>query len=450
MPRTLRNLRRRKLPLPRQLAIALALITTGWGPVWANDAAKPAAAAQPEQKPPSELDALELADKATAPEVPPAAAQGPAWRAFAEAAAGRNTLRADGTDVNTRRLSLDLRYDQRWAPALRVVLSNRLDLADSDASPPAENVNTLREAYLSWSPTTALIWDLGRVNITQGAAIGYNPTDWFKSSALRSVVSPDPAVLRENRQGTFALRAQGLWEGGSVTGVLSPKLATSPDPGRYALDAGSTNPQHRWLLAGNHRLSDRFSPQWLLQGGDGQSTQFGLNLSALASEATTVYAELATGRGPNLIERATAVRSGQGRYTRSAIGLTHTTSFKLVLSIEAQANSAAPTAAQWRNLPIDERLAVLRVVDREQDLISRRAVFVHAQWKDLFVPRLDLTGYWRHDTETSSDEQWLELRYRSQRWEAALQWQQLRGGGESFLGQVLQKRAVELGIRLYF
>lgn len=450
MPHLPVNRRRRQPPSPRPLVVALALVTAGWVPAWANEPAKPPASVPTEPKPSSELDALDLADKASAPETPPASAQSPALRAFVEAAAGRNTLRGGGPDVNTRRLSLDLRYDQRWSSTLRAVLSNRLDLADSDASPPAENVNTLREAYLSWSPTAATVWDLGRVNITQGAAMGYNPTDWFKPGALRSVVSPDPAVLRENRQGTFALRAQGLWEGGSVTGVLSPKLATSPDAGRYALDAGSTNPRHRWLLTGSHRLSDRFSPQLLLQGGDGQSTQFGLNLSALAGEATTVYAEVATGRGPSLIERALPFTGEQRRYTRSALGLTHTTSFNLVLSIEAQANGAAPTASQWRALRPDERLAVLLVADREQDLISRRAVFVHAQWKDLFAPRLDLAGYWRHDTETGSDEHWLELRYRGQRWEAALQWQHLRGDGDSFLGLAPQKSAVELGLRLYF
>lgn len=440
----------RTAPSPRLLVVMLALITSSWGPAWANGPAPPPAAPPGEPKPTTELDALDLADKATSPETPPAAAAKTAWRAFAEAAAGRATLRAGGPDVNTRRLSLDLRYDQRWSPALRTVLSNRLDLADSDASQPAENVNTLREAYLSWAPSAAVVFDLGRVNITQGAAAGYNPTDWFKSGALRSVVSPDPADLRENRQGTVVLRGQRLWDGGSISGLVSPKLATSADPRRYALDEGSTNSRHRWLLTGSHRISDRISPQWLLQGGDGQSTQLGVNLSALAGGATTVYAELATGRGPTLIDQARGAVGNEKRLGRSALGLTHTTPFKLVLTIEVQGSAAAPTKAQWQSLNSNERLAALALADREQDLPSRRALFIHALWKDVFVPRLDLAGYWRHDTEIGGDERWLEMRYRGQRWEAGLQWQHLRGDADNLLSARAQTHAVELAVRFYF
>lgn len=436
---------------PFALAVALALggmsVGSGAAPTPGQAVPQPPAA---EPAPPSELDALDLADKAVNTAPPAQETKGSAWRAFVEAAAGRTTLRGNAPDVNTRRLSADLRYDQRWTPELRAVLSNRLDLADSDASPPARNVNTLREAYLSWTPVQSTVLDLGRVNIPQGSAMGYNPTDWFKSGALRSVVSPDPAVLRENRQGTVIVRAQRLWEGGSLTGLVSPKLASSPDPGRYALDAGSTNPRDRWLLTGSHRISDRFSPQWLLHGGKGQPTQAGLNLSALAGDATTVYAEWATGRGPTLLEQAAAVAADGKRHNRAALGLTHTTSFNMVLTIEAQTNSAAPTRSQWQALSAAERLAVLAVAQREQDLISRRAWFVHAQLKDIVVPRLDLAGYWRHDAETGSNDRWLELRYRGQRWEAALQWQGFGGDTESLLGSVPEARLMEVALRVYF
>lgn len=434
-------------PRPRRLAAALAL---GWAclGVAAAEGAPAESPAAPSL--PTELDALDLADKSADTETPVQDTKGAVWRAFVEAAAGRNTLRGGSPDVNTRRLSADLRYDQRWTPTLRAVLSNRLDLAHSDASPPADNVNTLREAYLSWTPVSSTVLDLGRVNVPLGSAMGYNPTDWFKSGALRSVVSPDPAVLRENRQGTVVLRAQRLWEDGSLTGLVSPKLASSPDPGRYALDEGSTNPRHRWLLAGSHRISDRFSPQWLLQGGDGQSTQVGFNLSALASDATTVYAEGASGRGPTLLDQALTAAGDDKRHTRLALGLTHTTAFNLVLSIEAQANNAAPTRSRWRALAPNERLAVLAVADREQDLISRRAWFVHAQWKDLVWPRLDLAGYWRHDTETGGDERWLELRYRGQRWETALQWQGYSGAGEAWVASLPTRHSLELALRVYF
>jgi len=439
---------------PHRLALAMAFSFSHVFSTAAAAAAEPPAtpSAQPaEPSLPTELDALELADKASAPAAQSAkTSAGTSLRAFVEAGIGRAEFRTGAPDASTRRLSADLRYDQRWTPALRAVLSNRLDLADSNATPPARSVNTLREAYLSWSPAASTVLDFGRVNIPLGSAMGYNPTDWFKSGALRSVVSPDPAVLRENRQGTVVLRGQHLWEGGSLTALASPKLASNPDPGRFALDAGSTNPRNRWLLAGSHRISDRFSPQWLVQGAAGQATQVGLNLSALAGEATTVYAEWASGRGPTLLEQALGAGAVGQRRNRAALGLTHTTRFDLTFSLEAQTNSAAPARAQWQGLSPVERLSLLTVADRERDLISRRAWFAHAQWKGVFVSKLDLAGYWLHDVETGSDDRWLELRYRGQRSETALQWQGFGGGTETILGSVPTTRSIELTLRAYF
>ncbi len=102
------------------------------------------------------------------------------------------------------------------------MFSDRLDLVDSDGVPPGENLNTLREAYLSWARRDDQIFDLGRVNIRNGAAMGFNPTDWFKANALRAIVNPDPAVLRENRQGTVVLQAQQLWSEASLSAAFSP------------------------------------------------------------------------------------------------------------------------------------------------------------------------------------------------------------------------------------
>lgn len=404
----------------------------------------PATPVQPDAT--AELDALDLADKAT-PDASTNIAAG--VRGFAEVAVGSQVLHSQ-PDVNSRRLSLDFRYDARWTPTLRAVLSNRLDLVHSDAVPPAQNVNTLREAYISWLPDEQAAMDFGRMNVRQGVALGYNPTDWFKSGAVRSLVSPDPSVLRDNRQGTVALRGQQIWDGGALTAVLSPKLASGPDAGRYSLDTGSTNPRHRWLVTGSHRISDRLTPQWLLHGGNGQAMQVGMNLSALAGDATTVYAEMAVGHGPTLIDKALTDAKKGHRRTRASLGFTHSTPFNLMLSVEAQANSAAPSRTQWRALNPSERLAVLSLADQEQDLVSRLAWFVHAQWKDLVIPRVDIAGYWRHDVETSRDEGWLEIRYRGDRLETALQWQIIRGFNETVVGTIPQARSLELRVRFYF
>ena len=129
----------------RQIAIAFALVVS---------AALPAEAADPPTQPPSDADALSLAD-----ETPAVKPTSQSWRLFGEGALAHSWLRNPFGSGNEGRASIDFRYDGAVAPQLRAVLSNRLDLIHrgGDLQPREENVNTLREAYLSWHATPELI-----------------------------------------------------------------------------------------------------------------------------------------------------------------------------------------------------------------------------------------------------------------------------------------------------
>ena len=421
----------------RPITLRLCLALCSAAPAWAAD---------PPAGLPDELDALSLADKA--PEETKAQAQD--WRIFVEGAAGRNEVSHAAARVNTQRLSIDLRFDARLAPGLRAVLSDRVDLAHSNGVPPAENVNTLREAYLSWAPSDHQVIDLGRVNVRNGAAMGFNPTDWFKENALRSVVTPDPAVLRENRQGTVVLQGQQLWGSGALTATFSPELAREPDPDAFALDAGATNPSNRWLLAGSYKFSDAVNPQLLLYGGADTSTQLGLNVSALAGDAVVVFGEFSAGKGRSVVAQALGLAEAKSQQQRAAVGLTYTTGFNLSFTAEAQYNSAAPDRSQWDALDPVARLGVLTTADALQDLPVRRAWFFHATWKDLFLRRLDLSAFVRLDSETDSRDQWLEARYHWDHADLSLQWQGFSGDTGSVFGSIPRRRAVEMALRYYF
>ena len=415
------------------LIVCLAL-AAGW----------PAFAADP--APPDELDALTLADKAPTETAQPAQT----WRLFVEGAAGRNSLSGADSSVDTQRASLDFRFDANLAPGLRAVLSDRFDLAHSNGVPPAEDVNTLREAHLSWALGDHQVIDLGRVNVRNGAAMGFNPTDWFKENALRSVVSPDPAVLRENRQGTVVLQGQQLWSSGSLTGAFSPKLANQPDPDAFALDVGATNPRNRWLLAGSYKVSDALNPQLLLHGGVDTPTQLGLNVSVLASDAAVVFGEISVGKGRTLVAQALALAEAERQQQRAALGLTYTTGFNLSVTAEAEYNSAAPDRSEWDALDPAARLQVLATAQALQDLPVRQAWFLHATWKDLLLRRLDLSAFLRRDTGTASRAQWLEARYHWDHADLSLQWQRFSGDPQSVYRTLPQSQAVELAIRCYF
>jgi len=404
-------------------------------------AAFPAFAQAPAADP--DAAALSLADET--PEVAKAASP---WRAYVEAAGGRDRWGGGAADSDSARLALDLRYDGTLSPGLRAVLSNRTDVLRRGSPQTQRNVNSLREAYLSWQVNPQQIVDLGRVNIRHGVAWGYNPTDFFRADSLRAVVSPDPAALRENRLGTVVLRGQHLWADGAVSLALSPRLKRERSDRAASLDLGATNPRHRWLLTGSRKLGG-LHPQLLLHGGEDTPTQVGANVSALLGSATIAFAEFSTGRGPSLAARARGLAEPERRRGRAAVGLTYTTGFNLSLTAELEHNSAAPDRAQWQALSALDRLRLLDLAQRSQDLPARQALFLYATWKDALVRRLDLSGFVRHEPLTRSRAQWLEARYRWERVDLSLQLQHHSGGDDSVFGSIPQERAMEVALRWY-
>jgi hypothetical protein len=409
----------------------------------------PAFAADAPAVPPDDLDALSLADKAPTTIAAPA----PSWRVFLEGAATKRTPGGSETRVESARVSIDARFDAALAPGLRAVFSDRLDLVHDNAEPSAENVNTLRELYLSWARTEDQAFDFGRVNVRHGGAIGFNPTDWFKENALRSVVSPDPAVLRENRQGTVVLRGQQLWPSGGITATFSPKLSSSADSGTFAINAGATNPSNRWLLASSLKVSDSLTPEVLLYGGDDTSTQLGLNLSGLIGDSAVVFGEFSVGDGQSLVAQSLDLAEAKTHQRRAALGMTYTTSFNLSFTVEAEYNSAAPDRSDWNSLAGVDPVAPLRLIGTAstlQDLPVRRATFLHATWKDALVRRLDMSAFVRFEDTSDSRAQWMEARYRWDHADLALQWLLYSGDPGSVYRTVPLRKAIDLALRFYF
>lgn len=397
--------------------------------------------------PPGDADALSLADEAK----PEKRAQR-AWQAFGEASLSRTGQRSGQPTLDGRRLSLDLRWDDTLAPGLRAVLSDRLDLSHSSEAPRETNVNTLREAYLSWHAGPELIADIGRINLRYGTALGYNPTDHFKTGALRSIVSPDPNSLRENRQGSFVLQGQKLWSGSSISAVLSPEIGRAPSDATFSLDANATNPRDRWLLAASHKFSENFNPQVVLHGGAGMATQAGLNLSGLLGSSTTAFLELSSGKGRSLVAQAQGLPEAERTQHRAAVGLTYTTAFNLSLTAEAEHNSAAPNRAQWNAFSAaapGNAQRLLGLSELQQDLPVRQALFFYAAWRDMGIRNLDFSAFIRRDGATRSRAQWLEARYRWGSAEVALQWQAFSGDPSSLYGAVPQPRRVEVLLRYF-
>ncbi|TJZ78860.1 hypothetical protein [Chitiniphilus eburneus] len=391
--------------------------------------------------------ALQLADDA-----PNIVATPRDWAAFVELALADTQARSGDDPPGDARLSLDARLDRALAPGWRLVLADRFDarwIGDIDAQ---RSVNTLKEAYLGWQPGPDWALDLGRINTRYGAGTGFNPTDFFKVGALRSVSSVDPGSLRENRLGVVMTRGQWLWQGGSLTAMYAPKLDNAPSDDPFSLDLGASNPRDRWLLVAGHAFTEVFNPQWLLYHEAGQSPQLGLNWSVLLGDATVAYVEWAGGRTPSLAGRAAGVDDTAFR-AALATGVTWTAPNKLSLTLEYQRDNAAADAAQWKALqngPLDDYWRYRALAGGRQALTTRESAMVYARWPDAFVQRLDLSGFVRHDLIDQSNAAWLETRWRGDATDLALQWQYSEGDALSNHGGLPLRQRWQVLVAHYF
>lgn len=407
-------------------------------------AASPAAAQD------ADLDALTLADT-----TPSEVAAPSDWRRFMEIGLGSSHLRGSGDTRSNRRLSLDIQYDGTLAPGWRALLANRLDLSQPALRDGEHAINTLKEAYLSWRARPDSLIDLGRINVRHGVATGYNPTDYFRAGAVRAAVSINPASLKENRQGSAMLRGQQLWEGGSLSALLSPGLGHAPEPEGLNPDLGATNRQHRGLLVLSQRVGN-LTPQLLAYQQEGQPTQLGLNLTSLVGAATVLHLESSSGRSPDQLAQALpalAPCSCNGWHNRLSAGLTHTTASKLTLTAEYHHNSAGLDGDDWRRLrqgPTPVYALYRQWAASAQEMPTRRALFVHGTWQDALLPRLDLSAMHTLDLTDRSRRSWLEARYHQERLDYALQWQAHSGGATSVFGALPERRGWQLSLRYYF
>ncbi len=392
--------------------------------------------------------ALLLADQTTA-----TAEQSRDWRVFAETAARESRRQGPGLALHGARVSIDARFDKTFAPGWRAVFADRMDMNRMDGVSGNRDINTLKEAYLSWQAQPDRVADLGRINARNGVAMGYNPTDYFRSGALRSVVSLDPASLRENRLGSAMLRGQALWNSGSFTALYSPKLADKPSDSVFSPDLGATNQRARWLVAASEKLSDALSPQWLLSGGAGQSPQLGLNLTGLANDATVAYFEWSGGRAASLAAQALPIRDDAAFRSRLSTGLTYTTPGNLSLTAEYEYNGAGLDQAGWNALrrgpPAAYGLYRGFVADI-QDPPTRQHLFLYALWQDAMIKHLDLAAMVRYDATDHSRLQWLEARYHWTRVDLALQTQLNTGSPGSNYGVLPERRIWQALLRYFF
>jgi hypothetical protein len=304
---------------------------------------------------------------------------------------------------------------------LALHVSDRLSVtAGEGVSFPREALrNDLREAYVTWDAPDDAYLEAGRINLRSGVALGYNPTDFFRSRTAVATASADPSNARENRLGTTMIRGQKLWDFGSLVVAYAPRLTA-----RTPLWAGSrdgfgphfdfTNADHRFFVSFD-LSSVALNPQISLYHAGGR-TKAGLNFSYPLGQSVIAYAEWSGGKAPNLIADAIAYGkatstlpafvpalppTGSGRAFQNdvAAGASWTGTDKITINLEYHYSSAAMSGRDWRNWfaigeaspsSAGELWYVRGYASAMQVPASRHRIFLRADWQDAFVVNLDI------------------------------------------------------------
>lgn len=405
--------------------------------------------------PNADADALALADIKS-----PEGQKRHDWRVAFEGAVGYRGSASDASSSSGAgsasgaygRLSLDASIDRALSSNLRLVAADRLDFSHDEGGA-EQGINTLKEAYLSLAVSNGLLIDAGRVNTRFGVASGYNPTDFFRAHAIRSLISVDPETLRQNRLGSAMLRSQLLWDEGSFSALYSPRIDEQRSTATFNPDWGASNARHRYLLSVSQRLAPGVSPEFLLYGVEGRAPTLGINHSLLLSDAVVAYAEWSGGRGPSMLAEAHGGEAPQHFHSRLAAGLSYTSPRKDTLSLEYHLNTAAPDRDEWsamREGPAPLLMAYRLFALDTQDLPTRHGLFLHYRWKDAGFQGLDLKALTRLDLVDGSSLYWLQAQHAWQGGEAAVSGQWRAGHANTVFGGLAPRSLLEMVVRFYY
>lgn len=385
------------------------------------------------------------------------------------------------------RLLLDLRRDWQVGQDLHFNFSDRFNLRKEPDLPfPGHEdvVNDFREAYLSWQPTDSGYLDSGRINFKNGIALGYNPTDYFKTRAISEPLSADPTVLREDRLGTVMLRLQEIWQRGTLTVAYAPFLHrpsiiySNGDLPSFNPMFDRTNAHGRVLVKGSYDFSDNFNPELLLYREDGR-TQLGANLSVTVGQSVVTYIEWSGSQRPNLITDAldygrstgplppgapsalptTATKSFKSEL---ALGASYTTTGNLTLNLEYHLNQAGFNGKDWSDWfaagagqaatsPLAQELWYIRsYAQDQQQQNTEEMLFLRADWVDAFGLKLEFTGFSVVDLHDHSGEiQAAADYYLSDAWTLGAQLTRNFGAARSDFGSLPTSYSVLLSLRRY-
>jgi hypothetical protein len=340
------------------------------------------------------------------------------------------------------RLIADARGDKALSDRVTARLSARFDFSGTqDDGTRNEGQISLREAAAQWRAADTLVAEFGRVNLRQGVALGFNPTDFFKPRTAVDTSTRDPQVQRVNRLGTVMLNAQHIGPSGSLLVALAPRLTQAAglaeDEPKERLRLGDTNGQNRLLVKGQLAQIHSLQPE-LLAFKDDTGWRVGANLTGAFGQQVTGFIEYAGGRRLPLLRRlledgvhsgdlpASALAALPGAEKRwlndLAIGATWTGSNLLSLTAEFDLQQGGLSRDDWQHWfglgtagADGASLAwYLRgAANAQLEPLLRRNLFLRAQWDQAGLRDLSFNAFVNRNLDDQSQLGQIAVEYRA-------------------------------------
>lgn len=294
---------------------------------------------------------------------------------------------------NEKKLYLNLnKTDKHYGIDVRIV-------ADEDE----QNINIKELFYKGeFSPTN--IYEIGRMNVKEGVARGYNPSDFFKGSTSLTL-SSDPKEIKDNRLGSVMVQNTLFFDDFTLKAIYSPKIAVNEDSvwgskKDYGLHLDETNYENRSsLYLGYSGIKDLSSSLIFHKNED--DFNLGVNLSYV-KDSWIFYTESAFTKSKNAITKSieslnlsptvqNSFSSDKENIQKAVLGVNYSYD-NISTNIEYIFNSGGLDKRDWeswfdlaKNSPqIGKQLGAIRGdISKKEEKMSRDSLFLFSRVTDI-------------------------------------------------------------------
>ncbi len=263
----------------------------------------------------------------------------------------------------------------------------------------------VKELYYQGEFAKISFYEVGRINIKEGVARGYNPTDYFKGTTSLTL-SNDTKERKDNRLGALLFSEILFLDTFTLKGIYSPKISLSKNTflsnaKHIGLHLDETNYHDRASLYIDYSGFENITSSVILHYNE-DDLNFGINLSYVYS-SWIFYVENSLKKAQNDITKNINSISVhpmiEKRFIQEksyidevSVGFNYTSESNIITTVEYIFNSAGLDSGDWKdwfalgrqNPSIGGTLSALRGKSAEDEsIMSQDSLFIFSRASDI-------------------------------------------------------------------